>query len=94
MQRVTIRMHENAGVVGEDRTDWLGGTEHECSEAFAKHLVHRGLARIVPTEKLYAPVTPALEARDPEPDTRDPDALTTTEDAPVVRPPSSRNRRG
>lgn len=102
MKRVTIRMKPNAGVVGEDRQDWLGDTEHECSESYARHLVNRGLATIVELgAKAIAPATASIESRDPRIESqapaienRDPDALTTENDAPAVRPPSPRNRRG
>jgi hypothetical protein len=68
-----IRM--TRGVVGEDRTDWLPGTVHEASEAFARTLFTRGAA--VPVGEV-APAAPAplttqvIENRAIVPASRDP----------------------
>jgi hypothetical protein len=74
--RVRIRMRPHQGVIGEDRTDWLGGEEHECSAAFARQMVTRGLAEIIPSEASGTPNVehrdPAIESRDPMIESRDP----------------------
>lgn len=70
---VHIKMHENAGVHGEDRKDWLGGEVHECSLGFARHLVTRGLASIIePAAAIANRGGAVIEHGDPAIETRDP----------------------
>jgi hypothetical protein len=85
-----IRMNENAGVVGEDKTDWLGGTEHECSDNFAIHLVSRGVAQRIHAQ--HASGVQTIANADPAIETRDPVGLDTATAAPIAKPPSKKGR--
>lgn len=62
------------GKVGEDRTDWLPGTEHDASVEFARSLVAGRAAVILDGPLPAAPplTTNTIENRAIQPESRDP----------------------